>query len=319
MIPRLSLRRMLPVLLLTALSLAFLLLHQGRAQAPKDKAGDGKIPKDVTNSIGMKLKLIPKGKFTMGSPKSERDDLLASLKVKEAPDWLKAEGPQHEVEISQPFYLGVYEVTQGQYEKVMAKNPSWFSAKGGGKDAVKGLDTAAFPVERVSWTDAKAFCDKLSALPKEKAAGRVYRLPTEAEWEYACRAGTTMSFHFGKALSSTQANFDGRLPDGGADKGPYLRRTCAVGSYPANAFGLHDMHGNVFEWCADWYGKDYYGVSSKKDPQGPISGTGRVVRGGSCSLLRLYCRAACRLGLDPVSRDSNFGFRVACSLPKARP
>src|SRR5204863_6448340 len=135
------------------------------------------------------------------------------------------------------FHLGVYPVTQAQYEKVMGNNPSQFRP---GKD---GLDTADFPVENISWQNAKDFCAKLSALPAEKSAGRVYRLPTEAEWEYACRAGTTTPFAFGKALSSDQANFNGTLPYGGAAKGPHLNRPAKVGSYKPNAFGLYDMHG----------------------------------------------------------------------------
>ena len=187
---------------------------------------------------------------------------------------------QHEVSITKPFYLGVYVVTQAEYEKVMGNNPSWFSAKGDGKDKVKDMDTGQFPVEKVSWDDAVAFCKKLSELPEEKKAGRVYRLPTEAEWEYACRAGTKTAFHYGDSLSSKQANFNGNFPYGGADKGPYLGRTAKVGSYAANAFGLYDMHGNVWEWCQDWYDENYYKNSPKEDPPGPAQGLHRVVRGG---------------------------------------
>src|SRR5262249_11368647 len=155
------------------------------------------------------------------------------------------------------------------------------SAEGGGKDMVKGLATADFPVERVSWHEAVKFCKKLSVRPAEKRARRVYRLPTEAEWEYACRAGTSTPFHFGRSLSSRQANFDGNAPYGGAAKGPWLRRTCKVGSYQPNGFGLFDMHGNLFQWCNDWYGRDYYKDSPRQDPQGPDEGTARIVRGGS--------------------------------------
>jgi formylglycine-generating enzyme required for sulfatase activity len=200
----------------------------------------------------MKLVLIPKGKFLMGSPRDEKGRLDHE--------------EQHEVEITRPFYMGVYEVTQEQYEKVMGMNPSWFSATGGGKAKVKGLDTRRFPVENVSWTDARIFCDKPSALERELAAKRVYRLPTEAEWEYTCRGGARKStpFHFGPSLSSTQANFCGSSPYGEAGKGPYLRRTSTIGSYKPNDFGLFDMHGNVREWCADWY--DRYGNNTNKDP-----------------------------------------------------
>ena len=254
-------------------------------------------PKEITNSIGMKLALIPAGKFLMGSPKDEKDRCPNE--------------EQHEVSITKPFYLGVYVVTQAEYEKVMGNNPSWFSAKGDGKDRVKDMDTGQFPVEKVSWDDAVAFCKKLSELPEEKKAGRVYRLPTEAEWEYACRAGTKTAFHYGDSLSSKQANFNGDFPYGGADKGPYLERTAKVGSYAANAFGLYDMHGNVWEWCQDWYDENYYKNSPKEDPPGPAQASYRVVRGGSWGDVGWGCRSAFRYRLEPGYRDADLGFRVA--------
>ena len=252
-------------------------------------------PKEITNSIGMKLVLIPAGKFLMGSPKDEKE---------RDPD-----EEQHEVSITKPFYLGVYEVTQAEYEKVMGKNPSWFSAKGEGK--VKDMDTSRFPVERVSWDNAVAFCKKLSELPEEKKAGRVYRLPTEAEWEYACRAGTKTVFHYGNSLSSKQANFDGAFSYGGADKGPYLERTAKVGSYAPNAFGLYGMHGNVWEWCQDGYDASYYKTNLREDPPGPAQASDRVVRGGSWIDYGGDCRSAFRDGYAPGRRGDGLGFRVA--------
>ena len=240
--------------------------------------------KEITNSIGMKLVLIPKGTFTMGSPKDEVD--------RESLD--KGSETQQKVTITKPFYMGVYEVTQGEYKKVMGKNPSWFSADGGGKSKVKG-DISKFPVEQVSWEEAKAFCEKLT---KKDGRGRTYRLPTDAEWEYACRGGADSSEPFNldgkpsKSLSTTQANFDGNRPYGGAPKGDDLKCTCKVGSYKPNGFGLYDMHGNVWEWCSDSLNDDGYDPRPKVDPEGPKRGSLRVLRGGSWSDGGLYCRAA---------------------------
>jgi uncharacterized protein (TIGR02996 family) len=284
----------------------------------------------LTNSIGMELVLIPPGTFLMGSPPTEegRDN---------------DEGPQHEVTITRPFYVGVYQVTQEEYERVMGSNPSWFSASGGGKDKVKGKNTRRFPIENVSWDDAVEFCRRLSGLPEEKHARRLYRLPTEAEWEYSCRGGASDSkpFYFKEPmpfLCSTQANFEGNYPYGGAPKGEYLERTTTVGSYQPNAFGLYDMHGNIWEWCSDWYGEDYYNQSPLQDPQGPqglqtrpsrVRGGGlalaasdepddwppirqsRVLRGGSWHVYGRYCRAASRGGNAPSYRCKDiFGFRM---------
>jgi sulfatase modifying factor 1 len=165
-------------------------------------------------------------------------------------------------------------------------------------------------VEKVSWEEAKAFCEKLQE--QESAAGRVpagyaYQLPTEAQWEYACRAGTTTATAFGNSLSSTQANFDGDYPHNGGAPGPDLDQTANVGSYAANAWGFHDMHGNVYEWCADWYGS--YPTGSVTDPAGAGSGTVRVNRGGSWLNDGRYCRSAARGGNTPGYRYYYLGFR----------
>jgi formylglycine-generating enzyme required for sulfatase activity len=219
------------------------------------------------------------------------------------------ETPQHVVTLSRPFYLGLYPVTQRDYGTVTGTDPSLFIAQ---------HNWPNYPVEEVRWEDAVAFCEQLSALPEEKAAGRVYRLPTEAEWEYACRAGTTTAFSFGPTASSTQANFSGHHPYDDAD-GPYLQRTSIVGSYLPNAFGLYDMHGNVWEWCADWYCKDYYKSSPAVDPAGPESGEGHTLRGGSWFIVGRGCRSAERCYTDeaPVHRTGSVGFRVAMTLRAA--
>jgi uncharacterized protein (TIGR02996 family) len=254
----------------------------------------------LPNSIGVELALIPPGAFLMGSPDSEADRL-------------EDEGPQHEVAISRAFYLGVFPVTQGQWQRVMGSNPSWFCSGGGGEDQVRGLDTRDFPVEQVSWEEAVAFCRRLSEVPEERRAKRWYRLPSEAEWEYACRGGAASStpFHFGTSLSSTQANFNGNYPYGGAAKGPYLGRTTEVGAYKvSNGFGLYDLHGNVWDWCADVFDRGYYARSPRLDPPGPSGGWERVFRGGSWFARGEDCRSACRNSGTPGFRDSYLGFRI---------
>jgi uncharacterized protein (TIGR02996 family) len=250
----------------------------------------------LTNSLGMTFTLIPAGKFRMGSPEQEEGRHAD-------------EGPQHEVEITRPFYLGTYPVTQEEYLRLTGANPSHFAVSGPGVKAVTGLDTRRFPVERVSWDDAQEFCRRLSALPAEQQAGRTYRLPTEAEWEYACRAGTTTVFHVGNSLSSHLACCDGKRPYH-AEAGPDLERTVPVGSYPPNAWGLSDMHGNVFEWCADWYGSDSYWPRPPEDPQGPPDGELRVLRGGSWTDWATDLRCAYRYNNDPDIADRRLGIRV---------
>jgi formylglycine-generating enzyme required for sulfatase activity len=261
------------------------------------------LPRKFVNSIGMTFVLIPAGTFLMGSPVSEEG--------READ-----EGPEHQVKITQPFYLGVHPVTQEQWHSVMGNNPSWFSASGGGKDQVAGLDTSDFPVERVNQEEVQTFLDRLAALAEEQENRRTYRLPGEAEWEYACRGGRGGSpFTFGSSLSAEQANFNGNHPYSGAATGPYLKRTSKVGSYPANAFGLWDMHGNVWEWCSDCYDAGYYGKSPPNDPQGPSGRADRVIRGGSWISLGSGCRSASRYGSTPGFRSSILGFRVVLVVP----
>ena len=269
-------------------------------------------PVQITNSIGMKLNLIPPGKFTMGSPRSESGR--------------QSNETQHLVKITKPFYLGVHEVTQEQYERVMGKNPSIWSALGASKDRVSGIDTSQFPVEYVSWNEAVAFCHKLS-----NQEGGQYRLPTEAEWEYACRAGTTTAYGSGSLLqlgtigwfadnsgktvidsdriwNTDNDNYDARLASNNC--GPHR-----VGQKKRNSWGLYDMLGNVAEWCQDWYGP-YVSLKVVSDPTGPASGRGRVLRGGSFCYPPKGVRSADRSDYaDPPYRTHMFGFRLARTIP----
>ncbi len=243
----------------------------------------------LVNSIGMELALIPAGWFQMGSPTSEVGRF-------------EDEGPLRPVHLTRSYYLGVYPVTQEEYQAVAGNNPSLFRTGHRG--------SPRHPVDGITWDDANRFCRLLSNLPEERQAGRVYRLPTEAEWEYACRAGTTTPFSFGSVASSEEANFDGTHPYGGAARGKYLQRTTPVGSYQPNAWGLYDMHGNVREWCQDWYGSSYYAGAPASDPPGPVAGEGRVQRGGSWGSFSWGCRAAFRLSIEPDRAGSVSGFRV---------
>lgn len=272
---------------------------------------------EVTNSIGMKLRLVPAGEFQMGSNDGSDD-----------------EQPQHRVQITKPYYLGQYEVTQAEFELVMGRNPSGFSKTGGSSRKVSGRETIRFPVERVSWYDAVEFCNKLSEKDgltlcyrltviernAEKSIthaevfiqeGDGYRLPTEAEWEYACRAGTTTPFHFGEQSNGRESNVRADDPFGASKKGLYLGRTTGVGDYRPNNFGLFDMHGNAAEWCQDLYGKDYYRSSPEVDPAGPDGGIGRTMRGGSWSNEPRYTRTSARnWGMPESQGDRDVGFRV---------
>ena len=236
----------------------------------------------------------------MGSPDSDSDAHYE-------------EKPQHRVRITRPFYLGIYPVTQEQYERVMGTNP-----------AVVTTFVTSFvprdpngPVVSVSWDDAQEFCRKLSALPEEKAGGHVYRLPTEAEWEYACRAGSTTRYFFGDSAETL-----GDYAWWYKNPQPTLANR-PVGQRKPNPWGLYDMHGNVYQWCADWFKPlEYYfrrrnrrRKSSPSDPTGPSSGASRVLRGSSWHSLALAnFRCAARQGREPHDRDAYTGFRVARSL-----
>jgi formylglycine-generating enzyme required for sulfatase activity len=218
------------------------------------------------------------------------------------------EFPRHNVRITRGFYLSIYHVTQEQFERIMGRNPSFFGPGGTGADLVQHLDTRKLPVDSVSFEDAQLFLRRLSARPAERKARLRYRLPTEAEWEFACRAGIGhTAYHFGSHLHSRIARFGG---NGGG-------HPVAVGSYRPNLFGLHEMHGNVWEWCQDWYDEDYYESSPEHDPPGPPGGSQRVLRGGGWSTPPVLCRSALR-GHNTVDERYNYnGFRVAVSLQES--
>jgi formylglycine-generating enzyme required for sulfatase activity len=243
-------------------------------------------PGDITtiplgNGVEMKLAFIPPtgpDGFLMGSPESEAG---------------RSDEVQHRVTLTKGYYLGIYQVTQAQWQAVTGTNPSKF----------KGDD---LPVETVSFEECEQFCKKLG-----QKTGKKFRLPTESEWEYACRAGTTTAYHFGETFSTDQANSPGSLL-GGIGRAFFTGSTTRVGKFPANAWGLYDMHGNVSEWCSDWYGP--MDKSDKADPEGPQSGGARVLRGGSWDGLPRCCRAACRSRNDPALRGGYCGCRVLLCL-----
>ncbi|KPK83520.1 MAG: hypothetical protein AMJ81_08075 [Phycisphaerae bacterium SM23_33] len=241
-------------------------------QAPRPgSASTQELVLDLGNKIRMKLLLIPPGEFVMGSPEDEKgrsDD----------------EGPQHEVTITNPFYMGIYEVTQEQYQQIMGTNPS--DHKG-----------PRNPVEGVLWCEAIEFCQKLS-----QKVGKTVRLPAEAEWEYACRAGSRTPFNTGQTIGWHQANVEA----------PPWGKTKRVGSFKPNGWGLYDMHGNAWEWCADRYGR--YADAKVVNPKGASSGNGRVARGGYYGALLQHCRSASRAPTDPNFRLISIGFRVVVDL-----
>lgn len=224
---------------------------------------------EITNSLGMKLKLIPAGSFRMGSEKFEEN-----------------EKPVHEVTISKAFYIGIYEVTQAQYLAVMGENPGKF----------KGPD---HPADQISWNDAVKFCKMLS-----QKTGKTYRLPTEAEWEYACRAGTTTEFYWG---DSDVGIYEWYSKNSGATTHP-------VGQKKPNPWGLYDMSGNVYEWVNDSYASDYYSQSPAKDPKGPETGNERVFRCGSWAYGSNDLRSAARGHGTQDHKYSNSGFRIVLEI-----
>jgi len=274
-------KKSLAVLLLLTLVMGCGDSEQG--ETPPEKGAHAKTPDVVnTKSLGMTFKEIPAGTFLMGSPETEPDRHL--------------DEHQHKVTISKAFYMQTTEVTQGQWKAVMGTEP-W-------KGKPTGKEGPNYAATFVSWNDAVAYCEKLS-----EKEGKTYRLPTEAEWEYACRAGTQTRWSFGndEKVLGDYAWYTKNAYDVG-DKYPHQ-----VGLKKPNAFGLYDMHGNVQEWCHDYYGEDYYKQSPAKDPQGPAHGSSRVLRGGSWAFFEWLLRSASR---DSVadSRFSYSGFRLVREL-----
>jgi formylglycine-generating enzyme required for sulfatase activity len=323
------------------------------AMAQETKKAGGK--KQITNSIGMKLVLIPAGEFKMGSGESAEATaaffnktygagalavLFLGVNSEKAKDF-KQEHPQHRVRITKPFYLGAYDVTRGQFRQFVADTRYKTDAEKGKEEGkTPGPDgwnpeketwennekyswrnvgfeqTDEHPVGNVSWNDAVAFCKWLS-----RKEGKTYRLPTEAEWEYACRAGTTTRYYSGDdpetlakvgnvADAAARAKFHW---EGGIKASDGYAFSAPVGSFSPNAFGLYDMHGNVFQWCSDWYSEDYYAKSPVDDPTGPDSGDLRVRRGGNWWFRPIWARSAARSYLWPDYGATLLytGFRVA--------
>jgi len=241
----------------------------------------------VTDGVsGMTFLELPPGRFTMGSAASEAgrndDEVL------------------HDVTITKPFYLGQFEVTQQEWKQVMGTAPSTFTGCG-----------SRCPVESVTYENVQQFIERLNAKRPASGPSLHYRLPTEAEWEYACRAGTTGPFSTGENLSTAQANYNGKFPYGAAAPGDYRQKPTLVGSFPLNPWGLGDMHGNVWEWTSDWYGAYRDSSADGIDPHGPATGDKRVIRGGSWYFDANSARCGLRYTHAPADKGFSLGFRVA--------
>jgi formylglycine-generating enzyme required for sulfatase activity len=273
----------------------------------------------LTDGVTMEFILIPPGTYKRGTSAKDVKRLVELVKDSTEERW-EDETLQVEVTITHPFYLAKYPVTQAQFKAIIRWwDQSYFDADtdpvGEYKERIKGMNTRRFPVDYVSWKDAVKFCDEV-----KRKTDREVGLPREAEWEYAYRAGTETFYYFGDKLNGDKANCNGTAPFGTSEKGEYLRRTCTVGSYSANAFGLYDMAGNVSQWCEDYYGP-YEGLATK-DPvrTEPYVDANRMVydcralRGGSWINFAHYCRAAFRDRGNPGTRYYGYGFRPCIRL-----
>jgi formylglycine-generating enzyme required for sulfatase activity len=302
----------------TGRSFPFVLTHRRRSQGYRE---------GLTPELGLTMLWIPPGRFWMGSPPEE-------------PDRSDAEGPQRLVQL-QGFFLGQTPVTQAQWRAVaqwqprdgerwgqeLQANPSRFQAKDAADEQQREVfgefrlldgetSTDQRPVEQVSWHDAMEFCNRLS-----QRFGRRYTLPSEAQWEYACRAGTTAPFHFGDTITSKLANYDASVSYGDGPTGEYRQQTTAVVSFPANGWGLYDMHGNVWEWCTDHWHDTYEGASEDEQPwidESAGKNHARLLRGGAWVRSPKDLRSASRSNHHPDNRFIYVGFRVCC-LPQDFP
>jgi formylglycine-generating enzyme required for sulfatase activity len=254
------------------------------------------LKENLGYGVTLEMVAIPSGVFRMGSPKNEKESQ-------------EHERPQHSVAI-QSFFMGKYLITQKQWEIVAAFLPQVNYELNPNPSRFAGDNQ---PVEQVSWYEAVEFCDRLS-----RYSGKQYRLPSEAEWEYACRAGKTTPFYFGEIITIDLANYNGAYTYSNAPKGEYQRRTTPVGSFPPNFFGLYDMHGNLWEWCADTWHGNYQGAPKDGSPWlGNDNHQGRLLRGGSWYTPPEGCRSGYRYKYDPSQGNDRISFRVVCDvMPK---
>ncbi|MDG3004652.1 formylglycine-generating enzyme family protein [Paludisphaera mucosa] len=274
------------------LALASLALGLVRPAAAQDDAFAGVRAGEERRVAGVALCWCPPGRFLMGSPPDEPERRPGEDRV--------------EVRLARGFWIGKYEATQGDWKRVVGDLPGPLTAELPGGDA--------YPVGNVNFAEAEDFCRRLTlkaTATEELPAGWEFRLPTEAQWEYACRAGTTTATAFGDSLGRAQANFQGRPYNGAADDGPSLGRASEVGRYPANSWGIHDMHGNTFEWCRDWYHPKLPGGDDPDLSSAPASS--RVRRGGVWTDDGWPCRSAFRLRFEPERRYDHIGFRVVAA------